>query len=98
METKTITESQKRLMHEAFAQGFKTAQMGQDLEAGFKSVWDKLLETTFSKPEWKPYTESARNSYHFCFGAGFAAGFFSGTVETEGQAFAGWFKVNFGRG
>lgn len=92
---KQITESRKKLMQEAFTQGFKTAQMGQDLEAGFKLIWDKLLETTFSKPEWKPYMESARSSYHFCFENGYASGVHTHPDISPEVAFWNWFKVSF---
>jgi hypothetical protein len=96
---KTITENQKKLMQEAFKQGFESGKLGLwECDKAFQNIWSKLLETTFSKPEWKPYINSARSSYLFCFEAGYASGHFSGTIETAEQAFSDWFKVNFNAG
>jgi hypothetical protein len=92
---KTITENQKKLMQEAFTQGFKTAQMGQELEVGFDFIWKGLLETTFSKPEWKPYIETAKKSYHFCFENGYASGKVIHPDISAEVAFWNWFKVSF---
>ena len=92
---KTITKNQKKLMQEAFTQGFKVAQMGEELDKGWNRIWDNLLKTTFSKPEWKPYIESVRKSYSFCFESGYASGKVTHPNISPEVAFWNWFKVSF---
>jgi len=92
---KPITENGKRLMSEAFKQGFEAGKLGIELEVAFDSIWKEFAEKTFSKPEWKPYEQSARDSYHFCFENGYASGVYSGSVIDSDSAFRKWFNLNF---
>ena len=86
-------------MKEAFKKGFSKGATGlYSLEDSFNDIWSYMEQTVFNKPEWKPYLESAKRSYHFCFENGFALGQTQGTLVDEDTAFKDWIAVNFGVG
>lgn len=97
--TKPITESQIKLIKETFERGFTkghaSTATGETLENAFEDAWSYQEQTVFKDPKWKPYLESAKSSFKFCFESGFALGVYQGPVITPEKAFADWSKVLF---